>query len=444
MEKNLHSQIHNTKFTTFTTYDKTISITTLHQKPDRIRFLEEKMTGFQIPRGSGLSNAPASFGRDVIVRELSSFNRILEFDAKQKTVVVESGITLKKLLEWSFKEKLFFPVLPGHPEITIGGCIAANVHGKNPLKDGSFKEHVIWLELFHPKNGTKIIESNSELFDATCGGLGLTGIITKAKLQLYDLHSDRITIETKKGDSIMDSIEIFEKNSDADVLYGWHNGSILKNFGKGVITVGSFSKGFLDNNLTIPKNTSIKKIQLPISFWGKFNTSLFFSIYRNMQLRHKKTEKNVFNSFFPLTGIAQWFQILYGKKGFREYQTLVSKNNVREFIYDLTSLVKKEKPNLNIISLKPFRGNQKFLQFCRDGISIVLNFPNSSSTSQFFPKIDELVMSYAAIPNIIKDSRLPKHVVQKCYPQYDEFRNILKKVDPDRVFKSHLSQQLGL
>jgi len=242
-----------TKHTTFTTFDKTISINTLHQRPDRTRILEQNISCFQIPRGSGLSYTAASFGEDILVRELTSFNRILEFDAKQKTIVVESGITLKKLLEFSFKKKLFFPVLPGHPDITIGGCIAANVHGKNPLKDGSFKEHVLWMELFHPQNGTRIIEPDCELFDATCGGLGLTGIITKIKLQLYDLPSDRITIERKKADSIMDSVEIFEKNSDADVLYGWHNGSILKNFGKGVVAVGSFSQGFIDSNLTISK-----------------------------------------------------------------------------------------------------------------------------------------------------------------------------------------------
>src|SRR5579885_2495991 len=180
--------ISHTKNTVFTSFDKTVSLTTYHQRPDRIRMLEEINTNVQIPRGAGLSYVPASFGRDTLVRELSYFNRILEFNSIEKTVVVEPGITLEKLLEWSFKEKLYLPVQPGYPKITIGGCIAANVHGKNPLKYGSFKDHVIWLELFHPQNSSKIIvERNSELFDATCGGLGLTGIITRVKLQLCDL-----------------------------------------------------------------------------------------------------------------------------------------------------------------------------------------------------------------------------------------------------------------
>jgi len=433
-----------TRHTTFTNFDKTVSITTLHQRPDRIRFLEEKITNFQIPRGSGLSYVPASFGQDVLVRELTHFNRILEFDKEQKTIVVESGITLKKLLEWSFKEKLFLPVQPGYPEITIGGCIAANVHGKNPRKYGSFKEYVIWIELFHPKNGLRKIEPNSELFDATLGGLGLTGIITKAKLQLHDLPSDRIIIQSKKVDSIMDSVEMFEKHSNAEMLSAQHNGSTFMNFEKGFVQVGLFAKDFHDNNMAIPKKTTMKNIQMPISFWNKFTISLFNSTYRNMEASRDKIEKNIFDSFFPYKGTAEWFYILFGKKGFRQCQILIDKNNIRNFIYDLTSLIKKEKPDLHLIGLKPFKGNQKFLQYCKDGVSMTLDFKNSFSTSQFLPKIDKLIMSHDAIPYIIKDSRLPKNVVKKCYPQYDEFRNILKKNDPDRVFKSYISQQLGL
>jgi decaprenylphospho-beta-D-ribofuranose 2-oxidase len=437
-------KIANTKTSTFTTFDKTITISTRHQKPDRIRVLYEKIIIDQIPRGAGLSYTPASFGKNVLVREMSSFNRILDYDKKQKTIVVESGITLKKLLEWAFKEKLFLPVLPGHPEITIGGCIAANVHGKNPKKDGSFKDHLVEMELFHPESGLKKIEKNSELFEATCGGLGLTGIITTVKIQLSDLPSDKIVITPHETKSLMESINIIEKNVDADVIYAWHNGSTFKNFGCGIVTVGKFAKSFQKNKLSISKKTSVKKIQIPFSFWGRISSSLIFSAFQKIELRHKSKEKNIFDVFFPLTGITQWFHILYGKKGFREYQMLILKNNVREFIQDLEELIKKEKPNVNIISIKPFSGEQKFLQFCGEGYSLVLECPNSDETIRFFHKIDNLVLSHKAIPNIIKDSRLTKSVIEKCYPHYNEFNEILKNIDPNRIFKSQCSQQIGL
>jgi decaprenylphospho-beta-D-ribofuranose 2-oxidase len=437
-------KISNTKTSTFTTFDRTITISTRHQKPDRKRILYEKIITGQIPRGAGLSYTPASFGKNVLVREMSSFNRILEYDKKQKTVVVESGISLKKLLEWSFKEKLFLPVLPGHPEITIGGCIAANVHGKNPRKDGSFKDHLIEMEIFHPVNGLTKIEKNSEIFEATCGGLGLTGIITTAKIQLSDLPSDKIVINPHKTNSLIESINIIEKNTDADVIYAWHNGSTFKNFGHGIVTIGKFGEKFEKNELTAFKKTSVKKIQIPFSFWGKISSSIIFSVFQKMELTHKSKEKNVFDVFFPLTGITQWFHILYGKKGFREYQMLILKENVKEFVQDLGDLIQKEKPNINIISIKPFSGEQKFLQFCGEGYSIVLECPNSDETIAFFKKMDDLVITHKGIPNIIKDSRLTKSVIEKCYPQYDEFIKILMKIDPNRIFKSQCSQQSGL
>ena len=133
-----------------------------HQRPDRLRMLNDRNEEFQIPRGAGLSYAPASFGKDRLIRDMCSFDRILEFDESSKIVVVEAGISLKKLLMWSFSKQLFLPVLPGQPEITVGGCVAANVHGKNPYKDGTFMEQVEWIELSHPTLGTKIISRSNE------------------------------------------------------------------------------------------------------------------------------------------------------------------------------------------------------------------------------------------------------------------------------------------
>ena len=174
-----------------------------HQRPDRLRMLNDRNEEFQIPRGAGLSYAPASFGKDRLIRDMCSFDRILEFDESSKIVVVEAGISLKKLLTWSFSKQLFLPVLPGQPEITVGGCVAANVHGKNPYKDGTFMEQVEWIELSHPTLGTKIISRSNEkkIFNATCGGLGLTGIITKVALKLQKLSSEIVILSPKKTES---------------------------------------------------------------------------------------------------------------------------------------------------------------------------------------------------------------------------------------------------
>ncbi len=434
-------KIRYTKHMNFTSFDNTVSITTLYQKPDRVRMLKEETV--QIARGAGLSYTPASFGQNILVRDFRQFNRILEFDAKLKTVIVESGITLKKLLEWSFKEKLFFPIMPGFPEITIGGCIAANVHGKNPLKDGTCKDHLIWLELYHPKTGFQKTKSNSEIFNATCGGLGLTGIITKVKLQLYHLPSDRIKIVPKKVDSLKDAIQIIQENKDADIVYSWHNGSTSMNFEKGIVRVGTFEEGYDIGEKIFPKKTvKLRKTKFPKSFWGGTKTSIINSLARNIELKKGPNIKNIYEGFFPFTQNAKSYYFLYGKNGFRAYQVLISNEYVSEFIDDLIQLIKKYSADITIIGIKPFRGEQKFLQFCRNGVSIILEMKNSQSNTNFLAKLDELTIIYDGLPYIIKDSRLPKKVVEKCYPQFKEFQNILRKVDPDKIFRSHIDEQL--
>ena len=427
----------------FTSFDNTPSLTTICQKPDRIRMLE--VEAIQIARGAGLSYAPASFGKDVLVRDLSSFNRILEFDREQKTVVVEAGITLKKLLEWSFNERLYFPVMPGFPDITIGGCIAANVHGKNPLKDGTCKDHLAWLEIYHPKTGFQKIKPNSEIFDATCGGLGLTGLITKVKLQLSYLPSDRIKIESKKANSLKDAIQILQENKNADIAYSWHNGSTLSNFEKGVVRIGMFEEDYKIKKSIFPKKTvNLMKTKMPSSIWVKPATAIINSLVRKMELSKGTKIENIYESFFPFTQKAKSYYFLYGKKGFRAYQVLILNEHVSEFVDDLIKLIKKYSPDVTIIGIKPFRGEQKFLQFCRNGTSIILEMRNTKDNTNFLLKLDELTIEYNGLPYIIKDSRLPKNVVEKCYPQFKKFKKILDKVDPDRVFRSHTAKQLGL
>ena len=122
----------------------------------------------------------------------------------------------------------------------------------------------------------------------------------------------------------------------------------------------------------------------------------------------------------------------------------MSNENIKKFLDDLTELIKDLKPNLTIIVLKPFRGEQKFLQFCGDGMSVILEIKNSISDLNFLSKLDELTVYHHAIPYIIKDSRLSKRITEECYPEYAQFKEFLKKIDPDRIFKSEISQRLDL
>ena len=419
-----------------------------HQRPDRLRMLNDRNEEFQIPRGAGLSYAPASFGKDKLIRDMCSFDRILEFDESSKIVVVEAGISLKKLLTWSFSKQLFLPVLPGQPEITVGGCVAANVHGKNPYKDGTFMEHVEWIELSHPTLGTKIISRSNEkkIFNATCGGLGLTGIITKVALKLQKLSSEIVILSSKKTESLKNTLEIMKQHTSDDLLYSWNMGSTLFNFGKGIVTSGIFSDDSSSKTPQIKERKSMNSNDrlLPFSLWNTLSSPIINSINRKIQSGKNIVKKDVYSVLFPFVGTARMFYGLYGSNGFNEYQVLIKKKYSVEFIDDLTKLIKSEKPSLTILVMKLFNGKQKLLHFSDEGLSIILNLKHCNSTLKFLKKLDDIVISYKALPYIVKDSRLTKEVVEQCYPEYHVFKEILNEIDPKRIFKSELSERMNL
>ena len=419
-----------------------------HQRPDRLRMLNDQNEEFQISRGAGLSYAPASFGKDKLIRDMRSFDRILEFDESSKLLVVEAGISLKKLLTWSFSKQLFLPVSPGQPEITVGGCVAANVHGKNPYKDGTFMDHIEWIELSHPTLGTKIINRSNEkkIFNATCGGLGLTGIITKVALKLQKLSSEIVNLSPKKTESLKNTLEIMRQHTSDDLLYSWNMGSTLFNFGKGIVTSGTFSD---DTNSKTPqikerKGMSSNDRLLPFSLWNTLSSPIINSINRKIQSGKNIVKKDVYSALFPFVGTTRMFYGLYGSNGFNEYQVLIKKKYSVEFIDDLTKLIKAEKPSLTILVMKLFNGKQKLLHFSDEGLSIILNLKHCNSTLKFLKKLDDIVISYKALPYIVKDSRLTKEVVEQCYPEYHVFKEILNEIDPKRIFKSELSERMNL
>ena len=419
-----------------------------HQRPDRLRMLNDRNEEFQIPRGAGLSYAPASFGKDKLIRDMCSFDRILEFDESSKIVVVEAGISLKKLLTWSFSKQLFLPVLPGQPEITVGGCVAANVHGKNPYKDGTFMEQVEWIELSHPTLGTKIISRSNEkkIFNATCGGLGLTGIITKVALKLQKLSSEIVILSPKKTESLKNTLEIMKQHTSDDLLYSWNMGSTLFNFGKGIVTSGIFSDDSSSKTLQIKERKGMNSNDrlLPFSLWNTLSSPIINSINQKIQSGKNIVKKDVYSVLFPFVGTARMFYGWYGSNGFNEYQVLVKKKYSVEFIDDLTKLIKSEKPSLTILVMKLFNGKQKLLHFSDEGLSIILNLKHCNSTLKFLKKLDDILISYKALPYIVKDSRLTKEVVEQCYPEYHVFKEILNEIDPKRIFKSELSERLNL
>src|SRR5258708_4875251 len=176
--------------TTFVSFDGGVSTRASYCRPDRYRTIEDHAARtLRTARGGGYSYAAASFDGGSLVEDMTRLNRVLSIDPASRVVEVEAGMTLGDLFALTAPLGLWLPVQPGYPDITIGGCIAANVHGKNPHREGTFESSVVSLNLYHPQRGTVRIdrENETELFELTCGGYGLARIILAATLPLEPL-----------------------------------------------------------------------------------------------------------------------------------------------------------------------------------------------------------------------------------------------------------------
>ena len=431
----------------FVSFDGFVSLSTWHQRPDRYRQLEQGLgTAPRISRGGGYSYAAASFGEDVIVQDMAAFDRLLDFDGKS-TVRVEAGISVGRLLAWAVKSRLYLPVLPGYPAITVGGCIAADVHGKNPARDGTFADWVEGMTLYHPRRGFHSItrEADAELFAATCGGFGLTGVIVDATLRLAPMPAENMLVESTPVRSFEDAVDAFSNASGCDLVYGWHTGDARNaSFGEGVIFRGTWTHADPDAE---PRQyrpmTPAQRGRWPWSLWNRVTIPAARTWFAARSLRLSRRTQTPFEAAFPFAEHTAYHR-LFGAPGLAEVQVLVQRDAVAKFIAGATELVRSIRPPLVMIATRPFGGRQRSLSMTGTGILFTLDLSRTGRTGDFLTAFDELTLSVNAQPNIAMDSRVPSAVARATLPGYEHFAQSIRAFDPGRLYQSELSRRMGL
>ena len=240
-----------------------------------------------IARGGGYSYAAASFGAGSLVLDMTRFDRVLRFQPGERLVEVEAGMRLEQLLALTAPRGLILPVQPGYPAITVGGCIAGNVHGKNPHLEGTFRRSVVDLTLFHPRLGTLRLDRQTEpeLFEMTCGGYGLTGIILAATLRLEPLPGWTALVERVPIDSLAEGlVRIREQTPRSAFAYTWHDGTPVDGaFGRGFVYVGQLPEGPPPTSEVVPRYrrvTSASRPRLRVPIWGRSTSRLLGAGFR--------------------------------------------------------------------------------------------------------------------------------------------------------------------
>jgi decaprenylphospho-beta-D-ribofuranose 2-oxidase len=421
-------------------------------RPDRYRMIEADLGQRpRIARGGGYSYAAASFGGGSLVLETRRFNRLLRFEPEARLIEVEAGLTLEDLLALTAPRGLWLPVQPGYPAITIGGCIAANVHGKNPCREGTFRRSVVDLTLFHPRLGSVRInhEAQPELFDLTCGGYGLTGVILAATLRLEPLPGWVASVERVPIATLAEGLkQIRHRTERSAFAYTWHQGTPKNGvFGRGLVYEGAIPTGPPPHDGALPRYRRLNpsnRARFVVPLWGRLTTRLLGSGFRAVEtMRPARSEQPVFDMLFPFARRGEYF-LLYGRRGLAEYQALVPHASVDEFLRGLEHEALRVRPPVVMMSMKLFRGEQRLLRFEGDGVCVTVNLVRSGDGVGFLTVLDRLTLAAGGIPHIVKDSRLPAAVAGQSYPDYEAFRERLRAHDPERLFRSDLSVRLGL
>jgi decaprenylphospho-beta-D-ribofuranose 2-oxidase len=436
---------------TFVSFDGGVSTRASYCRPDHHRMIEDHAAlNHRIARGGGYSYAAASFGAGSLVVDMTRLNRLLRIDPASRLVEVEAGMTLGDLFALTAPLGLWLPVQPGYPDITIGGCIAANVHGKNPHREGTFEQSVVSLNLCHPRRGTVQIgrESEAELFELTCGGYGLTGIILSAALHLEPLPGPVASVRRIAIDGLAEGLERVRALSEGSAFaYTWHEGTpSTRSFGRGFVFQGRIAPGPPPLVAVPPyrRLAAASRGRLPISVWGRLTTWLLVGGFRRLEgMKPELTEMPLFDAIFPFARRGEYF-LLYGQRGLAEYQALVPPRAIATFLQELEGEVLRKRPPVVMISMKLFKGSQRLLRFEGDGVCFTADLARSPAGLSFLPVLDRLTIAAGGIPNIIKDSRLSAAVVRQCYPEYKRFRENLRVFDPERRFRSELSERLEL
>ena len=398
-----------------------------------------------IPRGSGRSYGDSANAANIL--QSSKINNIIEFDKIRGTIKCESGVIFRDLISIIVQEGWFFPVTPGTSFLTIGGAIAADVHGKNHHKEGSFSDYILNIDMILGSGDFISVtrENFPDLFFATCGGMGLTGFIYSATFQLKRISSTKIIQSIKVLKSLEEIYENFEKFSTENYSVVWLDTFARgKDFGRGILFLGNHSH---DKNLILNK---FKYLKLPITLGSfminKFTVNIFNKIYYKKKSINNKNKYLVdFNNFFyPLDKVKNW-NLMYGNKGFIQYQFVIPKKNS---ISNLKKILKtisdyNEFSTLAVLKLLG-KSNDNYLSFPMEGLTLALDFKLSNSIIKLTKILDEIILDMNGRIYLAKDALMTEFIFKKTYSKWEDFEQIREKYYALGKFSSNQSKRLGL
>ncbi len=423
-------------------------------RPEKRRDLHAivtKATAPLIARGLGRSYADAALQPTGVVRT-ERLDHIIEFDSVSGLIRAQAGVSLSDIMALSIPKGWLPPVIPGTRHVTIGGALASNVHGKNHFRAGDFAEHVTGFRLL-TASGEAIEctpESHGDIFWATAGGMGMTGIIEEVTLKLRPIASASLGTLTYRVDSVDDMIAAFEHyRNDADYMVGWIDHMAKgDSLGRGVFETASHIGGGEGcrplSSFTLQKPRVSVPFFMPPMLLNRYVMALY-NRYRFKKYSHERVTETVdFNGFFhPLDNIGHWNR-LYGRRGFFQYQCVLPETpDVARHLHNLLSSIQSRGIFSFLAVLKYHREGKGLLTFPVRGYSLALDFPNTRSVRSALPQLDRWVAEHGGRTYLAKDAQLTPETFFAMYGQQArDWCEIVRDIDPQNRFSSLMSERL--
>jgi decaprenylphospho-beta-D-ribofuranose 2-oxidase len=407
--------------------------------------------GVMIARGAGRTYGDAAIGMGTTL-STCGLDRMIEIDRNSGQLTVEAGVLLADILDAFIPRGLFPPVVPGTQFVTVGGMVAANVHGKNHHKAGSFGNYVERFTLVLADGSEQVCSpaQNTDTFRATIAGMGLTGVIRDVTFRLQPIASAYVRNETLIADNLDAAIDAFERSRDWTYAVAWIDCLARgRTLGRSILFRGEHARrDELDTRQHPPYARSAKRRPtLPFYFPGftlnRWTVGAFNRAYFNRQ-RSGARIVPIMNYFFPLDGIDQWNRI-YGRRGFVQHQCVIPKAASRDALGEILELVStRGQPSFLAVLKLLGPDDAGLLSFPLEGYTLALDFPASESSFQLLQRIDRCVMKHGGRIYLAKDARQDPALLEAGYPKLMMFRDIRRRSGSSAKFKSLQSERLGL
>ena len=405
-----------------------------------------------IARGLGRAYGDAALAPRVL--DMTRMDRFLEFDPATGALTAEAGVSLDTIIAHLLPRGWFPAVTPGTRFVTLGGAIAADVHGKNHHKEGSFGAFVDWIDVMGPDGSVTRAsrQDNADLFHWTLGGMGLTGVILRARIRLRPVASGWIRQETLPAPNLDAAMAVFEDRRDVTYSVAWIDTLARgQHLGRSLITLGEHAgpADFPGQSLPRPYDTPRPRaLSLPLDLPGfalnPLTVRAFNALYWRMGLRNEGVRLVPWQAFFhPLDAILGWNR-MYGRRGFVQFQCVLPLASAPQGLERLLKAISDAGSASFLAVLKRMGPQEGRISFPAEGYTLALDFPARRATLALLDRLDAITLDHGGRFYLAKDARMTARTLHRADPRMADLARFRRERGLNAAFASDLSERLAL